>query len=550
MENKEFLFESAWEVCNKIGGIHTVLTTKHLEIQKRFKDNYILLGPFEPNSIKEFIPEANINSIPLYLRKIFSELDNIGIHCHYGRWNTEGKPLVILLDFNNYCKNNNEIKAKLWDLYKIDSLGTDFNDFDRAILWSWCCGIVIEKISKKLIEMKKFEKIIAHFHEWMAGGGVLYLKQCKDSDIVKKVKTVFTTHATVLGRVLAGKGIDPTTFINDDYDNIARSYGVIAKHQAEKQSAIQASAFTTVSDITGEEALKFFNVKPAITYNGIDMARVPSEEEIKEMRAKTQLKLNNFLKKFLQKDVDIKNTTIMSIFGRYEFNVKGINIFSNAVGKLNKKLIKECSGRNSQDINNKTIVAFFFIPADARGARDDIDNPNRTYPLQCTHYLGDEQWNSIMKSFADNNLLNFPDDKINVIFCPIYLNGEDKILNITYKEAITASDLGVFPSFYEPWGYTPVESIAYSTPAITSDLAGFGRYILEKCPNEEKNLQILRRAGKSDEEATLQLIDILKNFLEKSEDEIKLMKKSAKNITKKVTWQKFIKKYFSVYDRL
>lgn len=554
-KNSEFLFEVAWEVCNKIGGIHTVLTTKHLEVQKRFKDNYCLIGPFEPNSIKEFIPTSNSNDIPENFKKVFHELNMWGIKCHYGKWNIEGKPSIILIDFNEYCKNNNEIKTKLWDLYKIDSLGTDFFDFDRAVNWAWACGVVIEKLSKQLLSKEvnqkiKLNKIIAHFHEWMAGAGVLYLKQCQDADIIEHVKTVFTTHATVLGRVLAGNKIDPTTFTNKDYDEIAKQNNVAAKHLTEKQSAINSDSFTTVSIITANEANKFFGKYPKITYNGIDMNIVPSKKEIRDIKTKSREKIKPFLENFFRKKINMKNTTIMSIFGRYEFHVKGIDIYANAIGNLNKRLKEELESNQKNKLKNKTIIACFFIPAFAKEARDDIIHENRDYPLQCTHYLGDEQWNQIMKSFADNDILNFPDDKVNVLFCPIYLNGEDGLLNITYKEAIIISDLGVFPSFYEPWGYTPVEALAYATPATTSDLAGFGEYILNNCPEEKEHLEIIKRAGKKDENATKQLSNYLYEFINKSKKEITLMEEAGREITKKVSWQEFIKNYFDVYDEL
>ena len=152
-----------------------------------------VLGPYRGDGQTEFI-ESNP---PENFQNIFNELHQIGIKVHFGKWEIDARPTALLIEYMGYASNINEIKGKIWDIGRVDSLNSDWYDFDEVMLWSWCCGIVIDKLSN----LYQNQSII-HAHEWMSGGAVFYAKSIDNP----KLKTIFTTHATMLGRALSGRG--------------------------------------------------------------------------------------------------------------------------------------------------------------------------------------------------------------------------------------------------------------------------------------------------------------------------------------------------------
>jgi glycogen synthase len=580
----KFVFEISWEVCNKVGGIYTVLSSKIKFMKNKYNNNYFLIGPYEPEGMKS---DFEHQPLPDFLKNVFEEMRGLGIDCHYGKWLIQDEPSVILIDFNNYSFNNNEIKRILWDEFKIDSLGTAFFDFDRPVLWSWCVGMLLNKIEKVIDS-----DIVGHFHEWLSGAGLLYLKINKS-----KIAKVFTTHATSLGRTLIDHQID----IYTDLDKIvpedeARKHGMIAKFHLEKQSAINSDIFTTVSDTTSDEAEKILGRKPdIITYNGLDIESVATIEQISNRRKTSKSKIIELIIQSFSPSMqlNLNNTNIFAIFGRYEMRAKGIDVLSEALGLLNQRLKDEKSTDN--------VVCLYFIPAAASGVRKELliskgklgiirsaleekkevlellylqaildekcMDPNVLYktepknelqlyvkrfksnipPLFSTHYMANEEHDSILNSFKKNNLNNVADDKVKVIYYPIYLTGADHLLDIDYRQCITGVDLGIYPSLYEPWGYTPLETASLAVPAVTTDVSGFGRY-MQKCNPNNKGVFILKRYKKSSQEAANELSDVMHKFLKLSMSEKDKLKMEARALSQKADWKVFVQLYFKAHD--
>ena len=586
MEKKaDVLFEVSWEVCNKVGGIYTVVKSKAAKMMEVYGDNYFLVGPyFASKAIGQFQEE-----LPSEFCKIpFKELKDNGIVCHFGKWISEGSPSVILVDFANYKQRANDIKRELWDWYKIDSLRAQ-PDYDEPVVWSYAVGMLLEKLAVYFSD----KRIAAHFHEWLSGAALLYLKKKN-----VRIATVFTTHATVLGRTLASSNVDLYNVWNKiNPDQEVYKYNIEAKHLVEKNSAAFADVFTTVSEITGMEAAYLLKKKPDILLpNGLDISKFPTFEEIvikhKFQRDKIrEFMLYNF---FPYYTFDPKETLIYFIAGRYEFHDKGIDIFIKALGKLNEKL--------KQLKSKKTVIAFIWVPANIRNIKtellenktlhqdikdaleevlDDVEK-NIIYslvsdkkvtkeslfeeefliemrekvarfvkkgkPPLSTHDLYDDN-DIILRSIMAANLKNEEQDPVKIVYYPIYLSGADGLLNLNYYEAMQGSHLGIFPSYYEPWGYTPLEAGALGVSSVTTDLAGFGRYFCSECEQSETpGIFVLKRLNKSDENVVSQLVDVMFNFANLSKEERIANKMQARKTASMADWKIFVNNYIEAHN--
>ena len=587
MEKKaDILFEVSWEVCNKVGGIYTVIRSKASRIVEKYKSGYIAVGPYFPNQIvgqfQEELPDKHV-------KETFEELKHEGIICHYGKWMIEGNPNVILVDFASYKSKINDVKRELWDEYKIDSLRAGY-DYDEPITWAFAAGILLQKLSSKLLG----QKIVAQFHEWLAGAGLLYLKKSN-----AKIATVFTTHATILGRTLASSGVD----LYNVWDKIhpeqeAYKYGVEAKYLIEKNSAAYADMFTTVSEITGMEAQYLLKKKPdMILPNGLDISKFPTFEEIAIKHKLQRDKIREFMLYYFfpYYTFDPKETLIYFTAGRYEFHDKGIDIYIKSLGELNERLKKT----NSQ----KTIIAFILVPANYRNVKVEIIENKTNYqdikdaleevkedvikniiysfvssrksqmeslfeqelidemkrkvarfvkrgaPPLSTHDLYDEN-DITMRTLRECGLLNREEDRVKIINYPIYMSGADGLLNLTHYEAMQGSHLGVFPSYYEPWGYTPLEAGALGVVSVTTDLAGFGRYICKECTQgDDAGIYVLKRLNKKDDEVIKQLSDVMFDFANLSREVRVLNKMQARKVASQADWKLFVNYYFECHNR-
>ncbi len=492
----------------------------------------------------------------------------------------------------------NDIKKRFWDAFRIDSLYSSW-EFEEPLLWAVAAGRLIESyVQHNNSDGKK--RIVAHFHEWLAGFGLLYLKQQKTP-----VATVFTTHATTLGRSIAGAN-EPLYDMLDALDPEKEAYhlGVQDKHLTEKACAQQADAFTTVSEITSIEAEKILGRKSdVLVLNGLDIEKFPTFEETSIKHRENREIIREFVSYFFFPHYyfDIEETLFFFIVGRYEFKNKGIDVFIKALGKLNDRLKAEKS--------EKTIITFFWIPRDVHGAKGELPinksnyyqikdfvrrnssivqtkilnaifkssvnafNQENTFnqgglfdkdflleakklrinftkkdnPLLVTHNLPNEEQDIIINELLAAGLDNREDDRVKMVFYPVYLTGIDGLIDLPYYDAIVGCHLGVFPSYYEPWGYTPLESAALGVPSITTDLGGFGRFLMQKgIPNE--GVFILSRFHKSEEETVEHFAEILYNYCKLTAKGRVRQKIIAKELANLADWKELIHNYYEAHN--
>jgi glycogen(starch) synthase len=585
----DILFEVSWEVCNKVGGINTVISSKSEQIARYYGENYYVIGPYFANKVagefEEELPDEKFKAL-------CDELKGRGVILHFGRWLIKGSPKAILIDFRSFTNQCDWIKKFMWDHFKVDSLNASY-DYNEPIVWAYAAGIVLERLNKIFNK-----KMVAQFHEWLAGAAILYIKKNN-----AHIATVFTTHATVLGRTLSSSNFELYESVNGksrletiDTEKASYDHHVESKHQLEKAAANNADIFTTVSEITGLESTYILKRKPDVLLpNGLDNEKFPTFEEAS---------LNhNFYRNIIREFIlsyffpyytfDIRDTLLFFLAGRYEFRDKGIDVYIKALKSLNEKLKGEAS--------NKTVIAFIWVPANIRNIKsnflenkilfkdikhsieneapliktnmlytilsrkalvgenlfdkDFLDqmkitiaklNKKGTPPLS-THDLVDSN-DEITKSLLSSELDNTEEDRVKVVFYPTYLNGADGLLDLTYYEAMTGCHLGVFPSFYEPWGYTPLEAAALGVSSVTTDLAGFGRFIANKNEKKHPGVFVLKRMNKTDDEIVDELSSFMYKFVSDPKQDRVLNKIEAKRLASLADWKELIENYIEAHN--
>ena len=565
MENKlkpDYLFQTSWEVCNKMGGIHTVLASQAETLYKSLKDKLIFIGPdvwVGPKNNSEFLPDETL--YPDWIEEITSE----GIRVRAGRWNVPGKPVTFLIDFSPFISQKNEILSYYWEKFNVDSISGHW-DYTESVLFGYAAGVVIESFWKYYLDINT--KVVAHFDEWLTSSGALYLK-----DKLPQVGTVFTTHATTVGRSLAGNGIpiyDNLATFNGDLK--AQELNVIAKHSIEKIAANQVDCFTTVSEITAKECEQLLRKKvDVITPNGFEDSFVPKGNDYETKRKKARKKLREIASAVLGYKVD-DDVMMVANSGRYEYRNKGIDLFLDALKIVNESELWGCTpiemptfggmpgvteGLKDYDPvdKGKKIIAFALIPANTSGARKDLtaklsgENKGAVLPNPfMTHGLNEIGSDAIMNKIQEINLSNQAGEKVAFIFVPCYLNGDDGIFNISYYDLLIGMDLTIFPSYYEPWGYTPLESIAFGIPTITTSLTGFGAWAKLFSNNINDSVEILYRNDTNDSEVASGIAKTIIDYAKKSENEIAEIKKNSFKLAAQLDWNLLIDNYLSAYD--
>ena len=530
----DFLFETSWEVCNKVGGIHTVLSTKANSLINELNDNYILIGPDVCRNVEgnaEFIDDASLyKGFKLYTA-------GKGLHIKIGRWNIEGKPVVFLVDFSNLFQQKNTIFSHYWEKYKLNSLSGQW-DYIEPMLFGYAAARVIECYYEYYISSA--HNVVAHFHEWMTGSGILYLKEhCP------QIATAFTTHATVLGRCIAGNGL-PLYRDMEHYiaDTVATNFGVEAKQSLECIATIQCDAFSTVSEITNLECVQFLGRSAdEITPNGF--AKEISYN--KAIHHTTSLQIRKHLASIVEKMINQKiddNALYILTSGRYEFHNKGIDVFIDTLGQLN----------NTTTLTRQ-VVAVIAVPAHTtepywnltdNNIQPDYNNP--TPEQYTTHSLYNYDSDPIITYIKKNKLNNSPTDKVKIIFIPSYLNGDDGIINYNYFDFLTAFDITVFASYYEPWGYTPMESMALGVPTLTTSLAGYGSWLQNKITSNNVPLGVIHRNDTNYNDVVKETAARLLYGCNMSERDIEQLKEQAITISQQTMWENFISHYHTLYN--
>jgi glycogen phosphorylase/synthase len=532
--NNTFLFEVSWEVCNKIGGIYTVIHSKIKQVIKYFENRYICIGPLRDKN-KHFVEYTDL---PAHLSQIKALLDAKGIPYKLGYWDTEGDPTVILIDFVNRYKID-MVLYNLWAGFGVDSLASNY-EYYEPILFATAAAEIIETLAPSIFA--KQQQIVAHFHEWLCGAGSLYLKkQCPN------IATVFTTHATVLGRSLASDGkLIYSLPANFNANAEAKKYNVFSKYSLERAAAKEVDCFTTVSNITADEANMILGKYPdKIILNGLDIERKQQLVYVAKI-AETRSKLRTIASKIIGKTLP-DNTCLLLTSGRYEFHNKGYDVLLKSLAQL----------ENSLPNDAPPIVVFFLIAVNWHTKEDSLidtvlpDNSEQKFSQGiATHKIWNPINDNVLKLCEELNLKQ-PERKIHIVYCDAYLSGNDGVFDILYEQILAACDLSIFPSYYEPWGYTPLESIAYGTPTITTDLAGFGYWVKNLKHDYKDAVYILPRKNSNDNETIKYLAQVLLDYIKQpqTEDCKATIRKKSLAISALADWEYFYEDYLDAYSQ-
>ena len=594
----DYIFESSWEVCNKVGGIYTVLSTRAKTLQEKFQDRIIFIGPdfWDEKESPYFREEKAL------LAGWQWEAKEQGLKVRVGRWTIPSEPIAVLVDFKPYFEQKNEIYTWAWENYGVDSLHA-YGDYDEASMFSWAAGKVVESLynfvsEEEIVKSEKFAaavpfaegtteansslftyhsslKAVYHANEWMCGLGALYIKK-----VLPQIGTIFTTHATSIGRSIAGnqKPLYDYLFAYNG-DQMAGELNMQSKHSIEKQTAHNVDCFTTVSDITANECLELLD-KPVdvVLPNGFDNSFVPKPQTFGRKRKLARRRMLDVANALLGEQLQDEDTLIVSTSGRYEFRNKGIDVFIEAMNRLLR----------DRDLK-KTVLAFIVVPGwvgeprldlverlseseklkvkgEKRSYQPSADSATRTNhtcnpsldtynsPLEVpmiTHWLHNMGHDNVLNMLKFYDMHNRHEDRVKVIFLPCYLDGSDGILNLTYYDVVLGNDLCIYPSYYEPWGYTPLEAVAFKVPCITTDLAGFGLWVNKELGHQGEitdGVKVIHRTDYNYSEVADYIKDTVADYSAMTQKEVDASRKNAEALSKKALWSEFIQFYYEAYD--
>lgn len=533
----DYIFESSWEVCNKVGGIYTVLSTRAKTLQDAFRDKIIFIGPDLADANDLYFLEDETLFIE-WRKQALAE----GLAIRVGRWKVPGEPIAVLVDFSQYFKDKNEIYTRLWELYQVDSLHA-YGDYDEASMFSYGAAKVVESFYNFYLDKSK--KVIYHGNEWMTGLGLLYI-----NSKLPNIATLFTTHATSIGRSIAGnnKPLYDYLFAYNG-DQMACELNMQSKHSIEKQTAMNVDCFTTVSEITANECKELME-KPVdfVLPNGFENDFVPKGAQFTRKRNAARKRIFEVANALLGVDFDDQNTLVISTSGRYEFRNKGVDVYIEAMNRLQR-----------DNRLNKKILAFIEVPGWVGEPRQDlIDRLNSGHkfdtPLHVpmiTHWLHNMSHDNVLDMMKYLDMQNRQEDNVKLIFLPCYLNGDDGIFNMKYYDLVLGNDMCIYPSYYEPWGYTPLEAIAFKVPCITSDLAGFGLWANSEIGHVGEiidGVKVVHRTDYNYSEVADKIKDTVAEFSNFTAADVKKSRSNAEKLSKKALWSNFIKYYYEAYD--
>lgn len=533
----DYIFESSWEVCNKVGGIYTVLSTRAKTLQEALHDKIIFIGPD--------LAEANnlyFNEDKTLFADWRKKAESDGLSVRVGRWNVPGTPIAVLVDFSRYYKDKNEIYTWLWEHYQVDSLHA-YGDYDEASMFSYGAAKVVESFYGFYLDDTKH--VVYHGNEWMTGLGLLYV-----NNKLPQVATLFTTHATSIGRSIAGnnKPLYDYLFAYNG-DQMAWELNMQSKHSIEKQTAKYVDCFTTVSEITANECKELLD-KPVdfVLPNGFENDFVPKGAQFTRKRNIARKRMFDVANAILGVEFDDKETLIVSTSGRYEFRNKGVDVYIEAMNRLLR-----------DNRLKKKVLAFIDVPGWVGEPRQDLIDRLKSgqkfdTPLHVpmiTHWLHNMSHDNVLDMLKYLDMQNRKDDNVKLIFLPSYLNGDDGIFNMKYYDLVLGNDLCIYPSYYEPWGYTPLEAIAFKVPCITSDLAGFGLWVNSELGHSGEitdGVKVIHRTDYNYSEVADRIKDTVAEFSILSSAEVKKSRENAEKLSRKALWSNFIKYYYEAYD--
>lgn len=535
----DYLFEISWEVCNKVGGIYTVLSTKAETLSKIESINAVYIGPdlWEGKENPLFTEDKRL------WKKWRNSIVDEKFKVRCGHWEIPGRPKVILVDFDEFFGEKEEFYYMLWDNFKVDSLHA-YGDYDDSVLFGYAVGRVIESFYK--FHLSEKDNVVVQAHEWQSGSAALYLKKN-----LPAVGTIFTTHATSIGRSIASNGKPLYDFFEGyNGDQMADELNVQSKHSIEKQSAHNVDCFTTVSELTAMECKQLIERDiDVILENGFEENFVPTGKEFDKRRAEARA-LRLRVARALTGSTISDDALLIGIGGRMEMRNKGIDMFLETMARL-----------NACEELTRDVIAFIDVPAWSDYGRGDLQKRLATT---------DQEWNTpLADPYLTHHLCNFNDDaiavsirrmglanydgkgKVKVIYVPCYLKGNDGIFDKDYYDILIGNDLNIYPSYYEPWGYTPLESAAFHIPTITTNLAGFGLWVnsvLGRRGTLSDGVEVVERNDSNYFDASDVITKIICNFAQISDKEVADRRKKVSQLAEKALWKHFINNYLSAYD--
>ena len=557
----DYIFESSWEVCNKVGGIYTVLSTRAKTLQDAMPDHIVFIGPdfWQDKENPLFVEDKKLWAG--WRRKAAAEALNVRI----GRWQIPGHPIVVLVDFKPFFAQKNEIYSRLWTDFQVDSLHA-YGDYDEASMFSYAAGRVVESYYHHFLNESK--RVVYQAHEWMTGLGALYIRTH-----VPAIATIFTTHATTIGRSIAGNGKPLYDYLFAYNGNqMADELNVQSKHSIERQTAHNVDCFTTVSDVTARECLELLDKQPDVVLpNGFEMDFVPKGVSFVNRRRKARQRILEVANALMGTALD-DDTMIISTSGRYEWKNKGIDVYLEALVRT-----------LHDDRLQRPVLALVEVPAWQAGPREDLQDRLKTphpstlnhkpstftSPLPnpfITHHLHEPGSDMVTQMLLRCGVTNRESSRVKIMFVPCYLDGADGIFNLHYYDLLLGLDLTVYPSYYEPWGYTPLESVAFKVPCITTTLAGFGLWANEvkaaalkpagrrkpknaqPCYLDKDGVEVILRSDYNYNEVADRIRDEIIGFSQLSDKEVAVARKAAAALAEKAQWRYFISFYYKAYD--
>lgn len=580
------LFEVAWEVCWQLGGIYTVLRTKAPAMLERWQERYFLIGPYNPQTAALEFEERPTEG---FIRQALDRLRDAGMPCHFGRWLVPGRPNVILLDYRARYHSLDADKYLMWKDHGISTLSSD-GEVNEVIAF----GFAVTEFLRQLADIAKDRSILAHFHEWMAGVAVPRI-----AHLGLPISTVFTTHATLLGRYLAS---DSPEFYQHlpflDPDAEAAKYNIYPRFAIERAAAHAATVFTTVSEVTARESAKLLGREPdVIVPNGLNIQRFAALHEFQNLHREFKERIHEFVMGhfFPAYTFDLERTLYLFTSGRYEYRNKGMDLYLEALWRLNQRL-------KSQS-DPPTIVAFVITRSATRHINvsvlqnqsmfDDLRNTcqstreemgrrlfhaaatgrlpsyhellpedaqvrlrravhawrNGRQPVIVTHDMVDDARDPVLAHLRHRGLLNSADDPVKVVFHPEFMTATSPLLSMDYEQFVRGCHMGIFPSYYEPWGYTPMESVALGVPAVTTDLSGFGAYVQRNVPSAaQQGICVLPRSSRGFEQSTEDLVDYLWAFVQLTRRERIELRNKVERLGEMFDWSVLVRNYEDAHD--
>ena len=551
----DYIFESSWEVCNKVGGIYTVLSTRAKTLQDAMPDRVIFIGPdfWQGKDNPLFVEDKKL--LANWRRAALKE----NLSLRIGRWQIPGRPVVVLVDFVPFYAQRNDIYGAFWTDFQVDSLHA-YGDYDEASMFSYAAGRVVESYYKFFLNESK--RVVYQAHEWMTGLGALYIHKH-----VPAIATIFTTHATTIGRSIAGNGKPLYDYLFAYNGNqMADELNVQSKHSIERQTAHHVDCFTTVSDVTARECFELLDKQPDVVLpNGFEMDFVPKGVTFVNRRRKARQRILDVANALMGTQLT-DETLIVSTSGRYEWKNKGIDVYLEALCRT-----------LHDDRLQRPVLALVEVPAWQAGPRRELQErlkDGKTEPSKfssplhdpfITHYLHEPGGDMTCQFIHRCGITNRESSRLKIMFVPCYLDGADGIFNMHYYDLLLGLDMTVYPSYYEPWGYTPLESVAFKVPCVTTTLAGFGLWANEmkanavkassgraeedvNCYLDRDGVEVIQRSDYNYNEVADRIRDEIIGFSQLSKKEVDVARKAAAALAEKAQWKYFISYYYEAYD--